>query len=77
MWATIQLASSPLANKNGQHRYCEDGDWDVLDGDAHWRHLVNTIEPSVCGGDAALCQHYCDHLFRPGDWSHIQIHRVK
>jgi len=26
---------------------------------AHWRHLVNTIEPSMCGGgggDAALCQ---------------------
>jgi len=23
---------------------------------AHWRNLVNTIEPSVCGGDAALCQ---------------------
>jgi len=23
---------------------------------AHWRHLANTIELSVCGGDAALCQ---------------------
>jgi len=23
---------------------------------AHWRHLKNTIEPSVCGGDAVLCQ---------------------
>ena len=23
---------------------------------AHWRHLKNTTEPSVCGGDAALCQ---------------------
>jgi len=23
---------------------------------SHWRNLVNTIEPSVCGGDAALCQ---------------------
>jgi len=22
----------------------------------YWRHLANTIEPSVCGGDAALCQ---------------------
>jgi len=22
---------------------------------AHWRHLANTAEPSVCGGDAALC----------------------
>jgi len=25
-------------------------------GRAHWRHLANTIEPSVCGSDAALCQ---------------------
>ena len=23
---------------------------------ADWRQLANTIEPSVCGGDAALCQ---------------------
>ena len=23
---------------------------------AHWRHLANTIEPPVCGGDAVLCQ---------------------
>ena len=23
---------------------------------AHWRHLVNTAEPSVCDDDAALCQ---------------------
>ena len=23
---------------------------------AHWRHLANTIEPSLCGGDAALCR---------------------
>ena len=25
-------------------------------GRAHWRNLANTIEPSVCGGDADLCQ---------------------
>ena len=23
---------------------------------AHWRHLANTTEPSMFGGDAALCQ---------------------
>ena len=23
---------------------------------AHWRHLMNTTEPSVGGSDAALCQ---------------------
>ena len=28
----------------------------VLDGDAHWHNLANTIEPFMCGGDAALCQ---------------------
>jgi len=24
--------------------------------DAHWRHLKNTTEASMCAGDAALCQ---------------------
>jgi len=28
----------------------------LLRGGAHWRHLANTTEPFVCGGDAALCQ---------------------
>jgi len=28
----------------------------VLDGTAHWRHLANTIEPSMCRGHAVLCQ---------------------
>jgi len=28
----------------------------VLDGGTHWCHLANTIEQSVPGGDAALCQ---------------------
>jgi len=23
---------------------------------SHWRHVVNTTELSVCGGDVALCQ---------------------
>jgi len=27
-----------------------------LHGMAHWRHLANTTEPSVCGGDAILRQ---------------------
>ena len=22
----------------------------------YWRHMANTIEPSVCGGDAVFCQ---------------------
>ena len=28
----------------------------VFDGGAHWRHLADTIESSMCSGDAALCQ---------------------
>jgi len=46
---------------------CTDRDivWDVdsggfkepaLDGGAYWRHMANTIEPPVCGRDAAFCQ---------------------
>jgi len=23
---------------------------------AHWRHMANKTEPSVCGSDAALCE---------------------
>jgi len=35
----------------------------VLDGGAHWRNLTNTIEPSMCGGDAVFLSNYFDHLF--------------
>jgi len=28
----------------------------------HNRQLANTIEPSVCGGDAAFLSNYFDHL---------------
>jgi len=28
----------------------------VLDVDAYFRHLANTIEPSIRGGDADFCQ---------------------
>jgi len=36
------------------------------DAGAYWRNLANTIEQSVCGGDAVLCQitsttYYCCH----------------
>ena len=34
----------------------------VLDGGAHWDHLTNTTEPSVCGGDAAFLSNYFDHM---------------
>jgi len=39
----------------GQHRYGANTDWGVLGGSAHWHNLANTIEPYVCGSDAALC----------------------
>ena len=28
----------------------------VLSGGSHWRNLANTIEPPMCGADAACCQ---------------------
>jgi len=37
----------------GQNRYGADADWGGLDEGAHWRHMVNAIEPFVCGGDVA------------------------
>jgi len=35
----------------------------VLNGGAHWRNLANTIEQSMCGGDAAFLSNYFDQLF--------------
>ena len=35
----------------------------ILDAVAHWRHLANVIQPSVCGIDVAL-SNYVDHLFK-------------
>jgi len=34
----------------------------ALDGGAHWRNLANTIEPSMCGCDAAFLSNYFDDL---------------
>jgi len=30
----------------------------VLDGSAHWRHMANTTEPSMCGLEAAFLSNY-------------------
>jgi len=35
---------------------------DALHEGAHWRNVTNTIEPSVCGGDAAFLSNYADRL---------------
>jgi len=34
----------------------------ALDVGTHWRHLANTIEPFMCGGDVAFLSNYFDHL---------------
>jgi len=49
------------ANKKGQNWYSAEADLGVLHGDAHWRHLANMTEPSVCGDNAALC-YFFHHL---------------
>jgi len=41
--------------------------------DARWRHLANAIEPSMCGGDAALCQITLTTCLC---WLHIVFHFV-
>jgi len=33
---------------------------------AHWRHLANMTEPSMCGRDAAFLPNYFDHLSGSG-----------
>ena len=35
----------------------------MLCGGAHWCHLANTTEPSVCGDDVAFLSNYFEHLF--------------
>ena len=46
---------------------------------AHWRHLKNTTEPSMCGGDAALCQItlttccYKSHRYKTANSMHCSL----
>jgi len=44
------------ATQKGQYRYGADADWGVLKGGYIFAQPANTIEHSMCGGDAALCQ---------------------
>ena len=37
---------------------------------AHWRHLANTTESSMCGGNEAL-SNYFDHLLILGPQSYL------
>ena len=34
---------------------------DVLHGGAHWCHMANTTEPSMCGSDATFLSNYFGH----------------
>ena len=34
----------------------------VFDASARWRHLANTIEPCMCGGDVAFLSNYFAHM---------------
>jgi len=43
----------------------------------HWRHLVSTTEPSVCGGDAALRHITCDRLFEKESVNGAGMHRSR
>ena len=38
----------------------------ALDGSARQRHQANIIEPSMCGGDAALCQEAFNPIYGGG-----------
>jgi len=59
---TCPMVDRLKATQEGQHQHGADAYWGVLDGGAHWRNLANTIEPSMCGGNATL-SNYFDHLF--------------
>jgi len=47
----------------------------VLHGGARWRNLTNTIEPSMCGGDAAFLSDYCDPLLRIRERVRVSLRR--
>jgi len=39
----------------------------------YWRNLANTIELSMCGGDAAFLSNYVDHLLIIGTTTYVFI----
>jgi len=42
---------------------------------AHWRHLLNTIKPSVCGSDAIFVKLLwpLTYWLRPSQWRHVTL----
>jgi len=43
---------------------------------AHWHHPANTTRPSMCGGDAALCQIIlttCCYIIKPHDTMYVNV----
>jgi len=63
---TAELIEMPsgLSNRVGPRNH-------VLGGSAHWHHLANTIEPSVCGDNAACCQITLNTCFSTMQLIHI------
>ena len=51
VWRSIYTQKNSEGSSTGTVH--ADADWFVglLDGSVYWRHLANTIELSVCGGD--------------------------
>ena len=59
---------------SGDERRCHDNHfWLSIYGGAHWRHLANTTEPSMCGGDAALSNYFDDLLLKVMDMAIMPV----
>ena len=56
----MRLSLNSKRISRGQHRYSADANWGVLMG-VQLRHLANTTESSVCGGDTRMSD-YVDHF---------------
>ena len=54
--STCSVVDRLKATQQRVKQHGVNADWGILDGDAHWCQLANTTQPSMCNGDAALCQ---------------------
>jgi len=54
MFFSSAVLASTLEAGTIRHVWTQVGQRNVLYGGAHWRYLTNTIEPPMCGGDAAF-----------------------
>ena len=56
LMSAVHKLAEPIEMSFGMWTRVDNGSIIMLDGTAHCRYLANTIEPSMCGGDAVLCQ---------------------